>query len=113
MSVEAGSLHHRIDIMRRVDVQNIADGEMTVQLQPFALNVAARVTPLSARELIAAQAVNSEVTARIKIRYRPGLDASMCILHRGLTYNIAGVLPDPDSGLEYITLPVSQGLNAG
>lgn len=37
----------------------------------------------------------------------------MRITHRGKVYNIAGVLPDNMSGLEYITLPVSEGVNDG
>jgi hypothetical protein len=34
-------------------------------------------------------------------------------VHAGKVYNIAGVLPDNVSGQEYITLPVSEGVNAG
>ena len=37
----------------------------------------------------------------------------MRILHRGQVYNIAGLLPDRVSGLEYITIPVSAGVNDG
>ena len=35
------------------------------------------------------------------------------ILHKDKIYNPAGWLPDQDSGLEYLTAPVSQGLNEG
>jgi SPP1 family predicted phage head-tail adaptor len=76
-------------------------------------SVPAAIEPLSAREFIAAQAVQSAVTARITLRYRAGLDASMRIVHNGTIYNIAGVLADPDSGLEYVTIPVSTGVNNG
>ncbi|KPB96501.1 Head-tail adaptor protein [Pseudomonas syringae pv. maculicola] len=37
----------------------------------------------------------------------------MRALHRGRIYNIHGALPDAKSGLEYLTLPVSEGLNNG
>ncbi|MNL44188.1 Phage head-tail joining protein [compost metagenome] len=76
--------------------------------------VPASVEPLSARDLIAAQAGQSEVSARMVIRYRAGVLPSMRILHRGNVYNIQGPpLPDPDSGLEYLTLLVAAGVNDG
>lgn len=62
---------------------------------------------------MAAQAVQSEISARITIRYRAGLLPTMRIVFRGQVYNIAGALPDAVSGLEYITIPCSNGANAG
>lgn len=44
------------------------------------------------------------------MRYRDGLLPTMRILYRNKVYSIHGVLPDPDSGLEYLTLPVSEGV---
>ncbi len=73
----------------------------------------AGIEPLSARDFIAAQAVQSEVTARIVIRYREGVTAAMRIKHAGRLYTIHGVLPDAKSGREYLTLPVSEGVNDG
>jgi SPP1 family predicted phage head-tail adaptor len=114
MTLDAGTLRHRVDIQRPLRTQNVTTGEVTTSWQSISAKpIAAAVDPLSARELIAAQAVQSQVVARIVIRWRPDLDASMRIVHRGLIYDIAGVLPDKDSGLEYITLPVSQGVNDG
>lgn len=75
--------------------------------------ISAEISPLSARELLAAQAVQSEVNGRIKVRYRPGIKASMRAVHRGLVYNIAGPIPDPGSGIEWLTLLTSQGVNEG
>ncbi|MCS5873598.1 phage head closure protein [Klebsiella pneumoniae subsp. pneumoniae] len=73
----------------------------------------AEVAPLSAREFIAAQASQGEVTTRITIRYREGVTRKHRILFRGRIYNIEGVLPDPRSGREYLTLPCSEGSNDG
>jgi len=48
------------------------------------------------------------------IRYRAGVLPTMRILHRGDVYNIEGPpLPDPDSGLEYLTILVAKGVNDG
>ncbi len=77
-------------------------------------NVAASVEPLSARDLIAAQAGQSEVSGRMVIRYRAGVLPTMRILHRGDVYNIQGQpMPDPVSGLEYLTILVAKGVNDG
>jgi SPP1 family predicted phage head-tail adaptor len=66
------------------------------------------VEPLSARELIQAQAMQSEVSARITIRWLSGVKATMRIVHGSAIYRIHGVLGDRDSGREYLTLPVSE-----
>jgi SPP1 family predicted phage head-tail adaptor len=73
----------------------------------------ASIEALSAREFIAAQAAQSEITARVVMRYRPGVEATMRLKHGADAYNIHGVLPDPDSGREWLTLPVSRGVNDG
>lgn len=75
--------------------------------------VYASIEPLSTRDFIAASAVQSEVTARIVIRYRPGITTDMRILHRDKVYAIEGVLTDKVSGLDYLTLPVSEGVKRG
>nr|WP_028627661.1 phage head closure protein [Pseudomonas resinovorans] len=113
MSLSAGRLRHRIDIQQRADVQDPVTGEMVPGWATVWAAVPCAIEPLSAREFIAAKATQSQVVARITLRFRDGLDASMRILHKGKIYNIAGLLPDKDSGLEYFTIPVSQGVNQG
>ncbi len=113
MALKAGRLRHRVHIQARQDVQDPDTGDVTPTWVTVWPNVPAAIEPLSAREFIAAQAVQSQVVARITMRYREGLDASMRILHKSTVYNIAGLLPDKDSGLEYFTVPVSAGVNNG
>lgn len=112
-SLKAGRLRHRVDIQARQQVQNPVTGETTNTWVTVFASVPAAIEPLSARDFIAAQAVQSEINARIVIRYRDGLNASMRILHKGKIYNPAGWLPDADSGREYLTSPVSEGVNDG
>jgi SPP1 family predicted phage head-tail adaptor len=107
-----GKLRHRVTVERKVRVRDEETGGWSEAWVEEA-RLWASIEPLSAREFIAAQASQSEVTARIVIRYRPDIDATMRILHRGRVYNIHGVLPDTKSGLEYLTLPVSEGVNDG
>ena len=106
-------LRHRITLERPGLTQDPVSGEMIPGWQVFAENVPASIEPLSARDFIAAQANQSEITARIVIRYREGILPTMRILHRGKVYAIQGVLPDADSGLEYLTIPVSEGVKDG
>ena len=112
MAIKAGKLRHRVKFQAPGLVQDPVTGEMQPGWTDFA-SVWASIEPLSARDFIAAQANQSEVAARIVIRYRPGILPTMRILHRGKVYAIQGALPDTDSGLEYITLPVSEGVSDG
>lgn len=113
MSIKAGRLRHRVDIQRRAELQDAVTGEITYSWVDVWSKVPADIAPLSAREFISAQSLQSEVVARITIRWRAGLNAKMRIKHGETLYNIEGVLPDNVSGLSYITIPVSSGVNNG
>lgn len=109
MALAAGKLRHKVLIQYPLTTQDPATGAMIVVWTDVA-SVWASVEPLSAREFIAASAEQSEVNGKVVIRRRDGIDATMRILYRGLAYHILGVLTDPVSGLEYMTLPVSEGV---
>lgn len=121
-----GRLRHRVAIQERVETQDPNSGDITYTWQNVRLGFAdewssipAAIEPLSAREFVAAQATQSKVVGRVMVRARPGLLAKQRVVHRNTRtnvttiYNIEGVLTDPDSGLEYVTLPVSTGPNEG
>jgi SPP1 family predicted phage head-tail adaptor len=111
--LSASELRHRIDIEKPIHTQNTETGIQDIVWVSAWSRVPAKVTPVSVREFIAAQAVQSQVVARIVIRYREGLTAQMRIKFRGAIYNPQGWLPDPDSGLEYLTAPCTMGVNNG
>jgi SPP1 family predicted phage head-tail adaptor len=112
----SGRLRHRIDLELKVEEQD-SSGDMVETWNLVKAALACEIAPLSAREYLAAQALQSGVTTKLTIRWRMGINAKMRAVHRykGVTtyYNIAGILPDPDSGLEWMTLPVSSGVNDG
>jgi len=110
--MQIGKLRHRVRLERPGRTQDPNTGEM-VDGWELVATVWASVEPLSAREFIAAQSAQSEVTARIVLRHREGITAGMRAVHRGQAYDIQGVLPDPKSGRHFITLPVSEGVNDG
>lgn len=120
MTLAAGKLRHRVRLERFDFVQDSAGdpiqdpdtGELRREWQLIAL-VWAAIEPLSAREFIQSGASQSQVSARITLRYRSDLKATQRIVHGGKVYNPAGILPDKESGLEYVTVPVSEGTNEG
>lgn len=109
MALSAGSLRHYVRIQRPETLQDQVTGEQLVTWVDVA-NTFADIVPLSMREFIAAGAEQSEVSARIVIRRRPDIDATMRVVHRGMAYAIKGVMADPISGLEYQTLAVGEGV---
>lgn len=112
MALAAGKLRHRVALQEQIESQDATTGEVTPTWVTRA-EVWAAVEPLSAREFIAAQSTQSQISVRITIRQRSDITAKWRVLHRGKAYNVHGVLADPVSGLEYQTLPCSEGTNDG
>lgn len=110
--IAAGRLRHRVLIQSPVTSQNPVTGAPTTSWIDLA-TVWAEVVPSSVKEFVAAQAIDSEVTTRITIRRRVGVTAKCRIIHHDQIFNIHGVLVDPVSGVEYMTLPCSEGVNDG
>lgn len=106
--IAAGRLRHRIDIYAPAETRTATGGVSTIW-ELFTSNVAAEFAPLSVKEryMFAAQ-FSSLIAARVVIRYRDDFDARSRIKFRDKWYNIEGILADPDSGLEYVTIPVSE-----
>lgn len=111
--LHAGKLRHRITIQKPFETQNFNTGAVSIEWVDFA-TVWSAIEPISAREFIASESEVSKVTARITIRYRAGIDAKMRVKHLKSGeydyYNIEGVLSDKQSGIEYLTLPCSEGV---
>jgi len=110
--MQAGKLNKRITLQRPVKTQSPVTGAVVNGWADQA-ELWATVTDLSARDFVAAQAGQSEVTTRITIRWREDVTDKHRILYRGRVYDIQGVLEDDKSGREYLTLPCSRGVNDG
>ena len=124
MSLAAGELRHRVRIERYAEVPDSNgdplrgdQGEFIRAWQEVA-TVWAAIQPLSAREFVQSAAMQSQIVGRIVIRQRSGLDAAMRLVHlvNGVPaayYDPAGFLADKESGLEYLTIPVTAGVSDG
>lgn len=116
--LKTGPLRHRVRIERlTAGVQDPVTGEVA-QTWVTVAEVWAAIAPLSAREFIQSDAKQAMVTARVTLRYRDDLDASVRLVHLvngvpGRIYNPQGFLPDADSGLEYLTAPCTEGVGVG
>lgn len=111
-TLDPGQLRHRVELQKKIVAQAAGSGAEQVVWEKVA-DLWAKVEPISARDFIQGQAVQSQISTRIIIRYRNDVDPTMRILHRGKVYNIRGVLADNQSGLEWLTLPCSTGTNDG
>lgn len=72
----------------------------------------ANIKPSSGRELIAAGAINAEVTHTIVIRYRPGITAAMRALYGSRIFDIAAVI-EPETAHVSLELLCNEGINQG
>ena len=102
----AGALRQRVSIDRQDHVQDGTTGAITTSWTQIASSVPANIEPVSGREFVAAAQVGSILTARITIRFRPSLNAAMRVRHGDTIYRIKAILPDPNSGKEWLTLLV-------
>lgn len=109
MTLAAGKLRHRVTIQQEVETQDPDTGAVSVSWVTYADRWAEYIA-LSVRQFIAAAGVQSEVKGHFRVRMDEGIKASMRVIHRGKAFAILGVMPDPDSGLEYMTLAVSEGV---
>jgi SPP1 family predicted phage head-tail adaptor len=106
MPIETGSLKHRVTILQFFNEQD-SDGNIEDTWIDYA-TVWANVRYLNAKEFVASQLEGSKVVATIKMRYLRGITQHMRVRHGDKIYNINGILPDAESGKEYVILPVSE-----
>lgn len=119
--MRAGDLRRRIQFQQRV-VTLDTSGQQIANWIDVLTNVPANIEPLSGRELIAAQAVNAEVSHRITVRYHPALanpvtTASMRVIYQaaaGVTryFNLASAM-NSDERNRTIEIMANEGLNQG
>ena len=111
MPLPAGNLRHRVNIEERVETQNSQTGAMETTWRLVLRDEPADIQPLSVKDFIAAQATQSQITARIVLRWRPEFHPQMRIIHGAKVYWPAGFLPDKKYGNEYVTAPCHEGVD--
>lgn len=109
--VEAGKLRHRITILSPETEQDSTTGEYEEVYTELA-TVWASWEPYSVKDMLSASNIQNETSVRCMIRYRSDVTARMRVLFRSKYYEIVGnPLPDTKSGIEYMTLMLSEVLS--
>ena len=99
--MKAGRLDQRVTVEQLVTIGDSWGG--TVEAWAPLMTVWAEVSPLVGREYLAAQAAQSEVTARVTMRYRRGITAQDRVIHDGTIYGIESLV-DVRSGHRELVL---------
>lgn len=91
--MRAGTIRSRISLQRPVRIKDDT-GEMIVDQWSEFAKVWAAVEPITGREYMAASEFRASTTTRIRIRWRPDVDASMRVVaDDGTVYSVDAVLP--------------------
>lgn len=115
--MEAGEFRHRVKLQSPTYVQDPVTGENVLSWADVQ-TVWAKIAPLRAREFIASQATQSEITTEIFIRYRTDVQPTWRVTHMvngvsGTTYNIHGVMQDKTYGNVTLKMMCGSGVNDG
>ncbi|KKW66925.1 hypothetical protein AAV94_12665 [Lampropedia cohaerens] len=101
--LEAGRLDQRVTIRKLTTGRNPNTGGI-IETWSDVATVWAAVEPLNGREFFAASAQQSEVTTRIRMRYRPDITPQMKINHNGSEYDIQAVINPKSKGAELVLM---------
>ena len=113
--IRSGDLRDRVTLQQRQTSQSPSGQPVETWVELF--TAWADMDPLTGRELIAAQQVQSSVTHNVTMRYRsefanPKAVASMRLVYQGRYFNIHACM-DQDSRKRAVVLQVEEGLNNG
>ncbi len=113
--MQAGALNRRITIQQRSPGQD----ENGAQIDAWAdvCSIWASIKPLSGQELMAAQAVQSEISHRITIRYQlqfsnPKHVATLRIMYKERIFNIHAAMNIEEAN-KMIEILATEGVNQG
>lgn len=96
--MRAGRLRHRITLQTRSATLDAAGNRPAAWTDDA--TVWGAVEPLSGRELIAAQAAQSEVTHKLTLRWRAGVTAAMRVAFGSRTFEILSLANRDERGAE-------------
>lgn len=115
MAIRAGILRRRLTVQQRTTAQDSSGGQLTTWSD--VATVWGDIQPLTGRELVTAQAVSTEVSHQITIRWQPAFAspksvAAMRVSYAGRLFNIHAAINE-DERNRTLTLMASEGTNDG
>lgn len=105
-------LRHRVTVQELVEVQDTTTGAVTREWENVYTNVPAEVLTGPGKEFVQSSATQGEVTARINMRWFPGLTQKMRIVWDMSVYNIVSIETDMTGRQEY-RMKCSSGVTDG
>ena len=109
-TLDSSSLNRRVTIQSRTSAIDSYGQQVTTWTD--VVSCWASIETQSGRELLAAQAINAELTDMVTILYRTTITAAMRVLYQSRVLNIQSVI-DPDTAHVALQLMCSEGLNQG
>lgn len=91
-AIQSGALNRRVTFQRRATGRD-SYGQQ-IQTWTAAFTTWASITPLSGRELQAAQAIHAETSHRLEIRYRTGVTADLRAIYQGRVFSVLAVFDE-------------------
>lgn len=86
--MKAGKLRHKINLQRNYPEQNPL-GEPLPNWINYAADIAAEVAPLVGKEFYGAQQINTELTSKVRLRWRDGVKAGDRVVFKNRLFLIA------------------------
>ncbi len=96
--MRAGDLRHKVTIQQKTITKD-TEGIPSETWTDFA-TVWAAIEPLQGREFFSAQAINAQVTTRIRIRYLAGISPTMRVSYGTRIFDIQAVIDVEERHLE-------------
>lgn len=95
-------------LTERVTIQRVQSGADEIG-QPYSTWLTlgttwASVEPLVGREYFAAGGAQSEVTTKVRMRYRPGITSADRLIHEGKLYGITSVIDYKSANRELVLM---------
>lgn len=90
--MEAGKLNKRIFILRPPSADDVDDWGQPLDEWPEVCKVWAGIQPLRGQDRATAAQVTADVTTRIRIRYRQGVDRTMIVKFKDLEFEILYII---------------------
>lgn len=108
--VRTGDFKRRVTIQKRATTRDTFGQESTAWVD--FIRCWADIQPMSGNELMAAQAVQSAITHKVTIYYRPTVTAAMRVIYLGRVLGIQSII-DPDMAHVVLEMMCGEGLNLG
>jgi SPP1 family predicted phage head-tail adaptor len=108
VSIRAGDLNRRVSFEERLGSKRDTAGQVADQWR-HVVTCWAHIEQLSGNELVIAQAINTEITHKVTVRYRTNLTTAMRCVYGSRQFNVLSIL-DPETAHVALHVMCSEGL---